>query len=162
MAPGKRRSYSHSKLAEAAAVKSGMSIRDTESEFGIPKSTIRDNAASDHSNANIGQPPELNEVGESMLKEFVQLLADWGFPFTSADLCHFVKAYLDKKGSVSRRFTDNLPTHRWVATSQGPYHSEDQCHQEVEGGCQQGGRLRLLRQLRQGSGGRAPREYVQL
>ncbi len=56
-----------------------------------------------------------------MLKEFVKLLADWGFPFTSADLCHFEKAYLDKKGSVSRRFTDNLPTHRWVATFLGRY-----------------------------------------
>jgi hypothetical protein len=120
MAPGKRQSYSPSKLAKAvAAVKSAMSIRDAESEFGIPKSTICDNAAGDHSNANIGQPNELNEVEESMLKEFVKLLADWGFPFTSADLCHFVKAYLDKKGSVSRRFTDNLPTHRWVTTFLG-------------------------------------------
>ena len=69
MAPGKTRPYSPSKLAEAvAAVKSGMSIRDAESEFGIPKSTICDNAAGDHSNANIGQPPELNEVEESMLE----------------------------------------------------------------------------------------------
>jgi hypothetical protein len=87
MVPGKRRPYSPSKLAEAvAAVKSGMSIRDAESEFGMPKSTIRDNAAGDHINANIGQPPELNKVEESMLKEFVKLLADWGFPFTSAHL----------------------------------------------------------------------------
>jgi hypothetical protein len=45
-------------------------------------STIRDKAAGDHSNANIGQPPELNEVEESMLKEFVKLLADWGSPST--------------------------------------------------------------------------------
>ncbi len=37
MAPGKRRPYPPSKLAEAvAAVKSGMSIRDAESELGSP------------------------------------------------------------------------------------------------------------------------------
>ncbi len=35
-------------------------------------------------------PPEVNEVEENMLKELVKLLADWGFPFTSVDLFHFV------------------------------------------------------------------------
>ncbi len=57
MASGKRRSFSPSKLAEAvAAVKSGMSIRDAGNKFGIPKSTIRDNASGDHGSV-MGQPP---------------------------------------------------------------------------------------------------------
>ena len=102
-------------LAEAvAAVKGGMSIRVAEDTFGIPHSTIRDHASGDHGSM-MGHPPELNEVEEAMLKDMVKLLADWGFPFTSVDLCHFVKCYLDKKGTVSKRFKDNLPTHRWVA-----------------------------------------------
>lgn len=45
----------------------------------------------------------------------IKLLAEWGFPFTGVDLCHFVKLYLDKKGVSVSRFKDNLPTHRWVA-----------------------------------------------
>jgi hypothetical protein len=49
-----------------------------------------------------------------MLKELVKLLA-----FTSVDLCHFVKSYLDQKGSVRRWFKENLPEHRWVATFLG-------------------------------------------
>jgi hypothetical protein len=55
------RSYSPSKLGEVvAAVKSGMSIQDTENKFGIPKSTICDNASCDH-NSVVDRPPELNE-----------------------------------------------------------------------------------------------------
>ena len=62
MAPGKRRSYSPSKLAEAvAAVKNGMSIRDAETEFGIPKSTIRDKASGDHGSV-MGHPPSLTRL----------------------------------------------------------------------------------------------------
>ena len=101
-----------------------MSARVAEENFGIPHSTIRDRAAGDHG-SQMGHPPMLNEVEESMLKSMVKMLADWGFPFTSVDLCHFVSArYLDKKGSVSRRFKDNLPTHRWVATFLG-------CHKDL-------------------------------
>ena len=40
-------------------------------------------------------------------------MAEWGFPFSQEDLRHFVKAFLDKKGS-STRFVDNLPTRRFV------------------------------------------------
>jgi hypothetical protein len=39
----------------------------------------------------------------------------WGFPFTGADLCHFVKQYLDKKGETTA-FKDNLPTRRFVTS----------------------------------------------
>jgi hypothetical protein len=79
-----------------AAVKSGMSIQDVENEFGIPKSTICDNASCDHDSV-MGQPPKLNEVKEIMLKELVMLLADWGFPFPSVDLCNLVKSYLTRR-----------------------------------------------------------------
>jgi hypothetical protein len=67
-------------------VKSGMSIRDAENEFGIPKSTIPDNAAGDHGSV-MGQPLQAERGGGEH-----KLLADWGFPFTSVDLCHFVKS----------------------------------------------------------------------
>jgi hypothetical protein len=43
----------------------------------------------------------------------MQVMADWGFPFTQEDLCKFVKSYLDKRGAVTR-FRDNLPTRRFV------------------------------------------------
>lgn len=41
-------------------------------------------------------------------------MAEFGFPFTSSDLRHMVKAYLDRKGVSNPRFKDNLPSHRWV------------------------------------------------
>ena len=41
------------------------------------------------------------------------MLAAWGFPCTSVDLCYLVKCYLDKKG-VTSKFKNNLPTHSFT------------------------------------------------
>jgi hypothetical protein len=75
-----------------AAVKSGMSIRDMETKFGVPKSTNHDNASGDHSSV-MGQPIELNEVEENMLKELMKQLADRGVPLHLCGpppLCHVI------------------------------------------------------------------------
>jgi hypothetical protein len=61
----------------------------------------------------LGRPPILSKEEELQLLEKIQVLADWGFPLTGWDLCHFVKSYLDKRGMVSR-FKNNLPKRRWV------------------------------------------------
>ena len=65
--------------------------------FGPPHTTIRDRVKGLHG-THMGQPTVLSEEEEKWLAEMVQLLADWGFPFTGDDLRYFVKSYLDKKG----------------------------------------------------------------
>jgi 4-hydroxybenzoate polyprenyltransferase len=115
MAPGKRRkNYSEEDLAAAIqALKGGMSSRAVAEQFGIPKTTILDRATGLHGDK-MGQPPVLTDEEEQMICEMVVLMGQWGFPFTGVDLRHFIKAYLDKRGAVDNRFTDNLPTHRWL------------------------------------------------
>ena len=115
MAPGKRRkNYSEEDMLEAVeALRGGMSSRNVEAQFGIPRKTVMDRAAGLHGDT-IGQPPVLSMQEEEMICSMVVLLSDWGFPFNGDDLRYFVKAYLDKKGVTENWFKDNLPTHRWL------------------------------------------------
>jgi hypothetical protein len=115
MAGGKRRrNYSAEDVEQAVQAhrEEGLSLRQASERFGVPKSTILDHMMDGHG-TDIGRPPILTKEEELQLLEKIQILADWGFPLTGRDLCHFVKSYLDKRGVVSR-FTNNLPKRRWV------------------------------------------------
>jgi hypothetical protein len=90
-----------------------MSIREASRKFNVPRTTLGDHIMERHGTTN-GRKPELSAEEEKMIVERVKLLGVWGFPFTSTDLCHFVKIYLDKKGAITR-FINNLPGHRFVA-----------------------------------------------
>ena len=119
MPPGKRReNYTAEQVKEAVtAVKAGLSLRKASEEYGVPKSTIKDHLVEGHGDT-IGRPTVLTEEEEVLIVERVMLLGDWGFPMTPRDLCHFVKAYLDRRGEVTR-FKDNLPTYKWVQSFLG-------------------------------------------
>jgi len=90
-----------------------MTVREAAKKFEVPKSSLHDRATGAHGDRD-GRPAELSMVEERMIVERLKVLAAWGFPVTSSDLRHLVKSYIDKKGQVNRRFTDNLPTTRWV------------------------------------------------
>jgi hypothetical protein len=91
----------------------GVSIREACKTYpNVARTTLGDRIAGRHGAVN-GRQPELTAEEESKIVAMVQLLSVWGFPFTSSDLCHFVKQYLDKRGTVTR-FKENLPTHRFV------------------------------------------------
>jgi hypothetical protein len=110
----KRRDYSPGAVAKAVqAVKSGLNMRQAEKEFGVPKATINDHKQNDHIGDSIGQSPVLSKEEEELLIQHVQLMVDWGFPFSGVDLRFFVQAYLNKLGAKTR-FVDNLPTSKWV------------------------------------------------
>jgi hypothetical protein len=116
MPPGKRRTgYTAEdvQLAVNATKEDGLSLRQASELFNVPKSTIKDHLDDDHS-SNMGRPTVLSAEEEVQLLEKIQVLADWGFPLTGQDVCHFVKSYLDKKGVRSSRFKDNLPTSKWI------------------------------------------------
>jgi hypothetical protein len=113
-----RKGYTEDDLQEAMnMVKQGSSFRAACSAYNIPKTTLMDRVNETHSGAQ-GRPPVLSSEEEKIIIEMVEMLSDWGFPFTQDDLRHFVKSYLDKKG-VKTRFTDNLPTRRFVDTFLG-------------------------------------------
>jgi hypothetical protein len=107
----KKKPYSKEDLETAfKAVKNGISIREACRIYGVPRTTLGDRLAERHGTVN-GRQPELTADEEKRIVAMAQLLSIWGFPFTSVDLCHFVKNYLDRRGTVTR-FKDNLPTHR--------------------------------------------------
>lgn len=112
-------SYDVAKMEEAIQVcKDGqMSVRAAAKHFNLPKSTLQDRVRQTHSDSH-GRPPVLSSDEEDYIVNMVQQCSEWGFPFTQMDLQIFVKHYLDKKG-VTSRFTDNMPTHRFVATFLG-------------------------------------------
>ena len=78
-----KKKYSEEVLQEAVdAVKCGhLSYRQAQEQYGVPRATIRDHISGQH-NGSIGHPSELNPEEETMIKDLVKLLADWGFPFT--------------------------------------------------------------------------------
>ena len=108
----KKKPYSKEDLERAfdAVEQDGVSIREACWMYGVPRTTLGDRIAERHGNIN-GRKPELTAEEENKIVAMVQLMSIWGFPFTSSDLCHFVKSYLDKRGTVTR-FINNLPTHR--------------------------------------------------
>jgi transposase len=117
MPPGKRRvqySAEDVKLAVRATKEEGLSLRKASEKYNVPKSTIKDYLSDGHGSA-MGRPTVLSDEEEVQLLEKIEVLANWGFPLSQRDLCHFVKSYLDKKGVKVTLFKDNLPAKKWVS-----------------------------------------------
>ena len=74
MPPGKRQSYSPSKMEAALTeVREGrMSLREAEEAFGVPKSTIRDNVSKETLTP-IGRPTELTAEEETRILEYAEV-----------------------------------------------------------------------------------------
>jgi hypothetical protein len=92
-------------------VKEGMSVRDTAAACNVPKSTVNDRVSGKHGGVQ-GRPPVLTEEDEGLIK-MMDMMCDWGFPFTKTDLCYFVQSYLNKRSGTTC-FKDNLPARRFV------------------------------------------------
>ena len=112
---GPKRLYDSNNFEEALeAVRDGhMSVREAAKHFEVPRSTLQDKLNMAHPK-NDGGPTVLSEEEEKRIVAMMLLMSEWGFPWTSSDLCYFVKAYLDKRGVVTR-FKDNMPTHRFMS-----------------------------------------------
>ena len=111
---GPRKQYPEERFKEALdAIKSvTMTVREAAKEFGVPRSTLQDRL-NDRHGVKSGRPTTLSAAEEEEIVAMIKLLGIWGFPFTSTDLCHLVKTYLDKKGVVSV-FKNNMPTHSFT------------------------------------------------
>jgi len=103
MANKRRKGYSDLDLEDAVrAVKSGeFSVRKAAEEFGVPRQTILDHVHDDDISKHIGRPTILSDKEEALLLDYINVMAQWGFPFSALDLRIFVKSYLDKKGATT-------------------------------------------------------------
>ena len=94
------------------AVRDGhMSVREAAKHFEVPRSTLQDKLNMAHPK-NDGGPTVLSEEEEKRIVAMMLLMSEWGFPWTSSDLCHFVKAYLTRGG-----WSPALRTHTQVYES---------------------------------------------
>lgn len=56
----------------------------------------------------------MSSVEESVLKNKIILLGEWGFKYTSTDLRLVVKGYLDNQGRTVKKYKNNLSGEDWV------------------------------------------------
>ena len=111
----KYRQYSPSKVASAVSVvQSGaMSKRKAALTFGIPRSTLLDKLSGKAPvGTNPGKPCVLNAAEESVLVDYVKLMASIGYPLKRKELCFEVKKVLDNDGRKTP-FNENLPGKHW-------------------------------------------------
>lgn len=108
------RSFDDEHLNRAAeAVRKGMSFRNAEKKFGIPKSSIQrkvNNVQQNH----FGRPTVFSDLEEKELSQCIALAAEWGFPLTAFDVRCITKKFLDTKGITEPRFKNNMPGKKWI------------------------------------------------
>ena len=79
----------------------------------MPRSTLS-RKARDLNPSKIGAPTALTADDEGCIAEGIEKCAELGFPLTSMDIRKIVKNYLESRGKVEKRFTDNLPGGDWT------------------------------------------------
>ena len=117
------------------AVKQGMSLRQAEEEYGIPKSTIQDRVSGKILfGSRSGPTPYLNDAEEEELAMFLEGSASIGYPYTRKKVIALVQKVVDEKGrnvvSVIRKAAEEqvvvfcLPphtTHETQPLDKGPF-----------------------------------------
>lgn len=100
---GPRLQYDQDNIRKAIqAVKSKeMTLGQAAKHYNVPKTTIYDRMHS--SSGKLGRRTELSEEEESIILSRLKIMGLWGFPLTSLDLRHLIKAYLDGLGKHSFR-----------------------------------------------------------
>ena len=94
-------------------IEAGKTLRKTAAKYGMNRQTLKNKCSNLHS-SKYGRPQELTAEEEKKLAERIQLLGDWGFPVVALDIRMFVKKYLERLGTQSKRWKDNLPGTKWV------------------------------------------------
>ncbi|KAE8741228.1 hypothetical protein FOCC_FOCC013243 [Frankliniella occidentalis] len=94
-------------------IEGGLSVRKASFIYNLKRSTLGD-ACKRKVFRNAGRACELSAQEEEAVVAHLLCQSDWGFPLTRMEVSLLVKNYLDKKGVVSKRFTENLPGRKWM------------------------------------------------
>ena len=95
------------------AVKQGMTIRAAANQYNIPKSTLHRKCRKMQMKTPGGQLCLTTEE-ENVIVKHLNVVGDWGFPFSRLDLRLLVKSYLDRSNRTVKRFKENLPGDEWA------------------------------------------------
>lgn len=110
----KYRDYEDATLEEAlAAMRRGMSSREAEGQFQIPRRTLLNKLKHKH-NQPVGHPTALSIIEERHLVDVIKASAEYGSPMTPLEVRMLVKNYLDRKGTRLVAFKNNMPGMEWI------------------------------------------------
>ena len=97
----------------------GKSYRYIEQAIGIPKSVVHRHHKSMMNEEPLktkgGQPVFCAET-ENILVSRIILMSEWSYPLDSYELRLLIKSMLDRKGTRSKIFKNNMPGRDWVKT----------------------------------------------
>lgn len=110
-----RRNYQLQNLENAleAIVDGGLSFRQAEEQFGVPRATLYRRYRGQNGDR-LGKPPVLNTNEENSIVEAITVASKFGYPFTIRLLKEFVQQYLNRKGVNIPCFANNLPGDNWT------------------------------------------------
>lgn len=83
-----------------------MTLNEASVKYGVPKTTLYDRMTT--TTDKVGRPTVLTAEEEDIIAERLIILGEWGFPLSTCDLKHLIKAYLDGCGRTTR-LVDNMP-----------------------------------------------------
>ncbi|CAK1601668.1 unnamed protein product [Parnassius mnemosyne] len=108
------RNYSEDTLKAAmAAVDTGMTLREAEEKFKIPRATLNRKHRRLQLNK-VGRPKVFSEALEEVFVQSIITAAAWGYPLSGLDLSLLVKSHLHRLGLNETRFKGNLPRRYWL------------------------------------------------
>lgn len=99
--------------AAMAAVDTGMTLREAEEKFKIPRATLNRKHRKLQLNK-VGRPKVFSEALEEVFVQSIITAAAWGYPLSGLDLSLLVKSHLDRLGLNETRFKGNLPGRYWL------------------------------------------------
>lgn len=113
--PGSRkyRDYDKEKLQEAVNRYRPGNLRTLSEEYGIPFVTLYRKVKGLHMKSPGGQPVLTNEEEKDLVKA-ISISADWGYPCDAEEVKELVKTYLDRRGKIVPKFTNNRPGETWI------------------------------------------------
>lgn len=109
------KNYSDEDLAKAVAeVRAGILTQaGAAKKYKINRTTILNKIHHRHE-GKPGHPSALKPQSEKIIADTLCVLADWGFPFTKADIRTIVQMVINKEGKVIKQWKDNLPGYDFV------------------------------------------------
>ena len=91
---------------------SGTSLRAASRKYNIPVGTLSNKMKKKHMK-NAGHPTVFSEE-EQCFVEHIQVVGEWGFPFSLLDLRMMAQTYLNSIGKKIKIFNENVPTSAWA------------------------------------------------
>lgn len=98
-------------------------IRRACAYYSVPRSTLHNRVKGVH-NLKAGHQTAFTEAEEKSLVHHIQVVSQWGFPFTTLDMRMVAKRMLDSAGKNIKCFKNNLPSAEWARLFLERYASE--------------------------------------